>query len=281
MKSINLRQTTVLLALFAIITMQANSVVFEFTAHVHTPGEPQLIMDAEPTCTKAGSCRYVVYCTTCGEIISSETCAIEPLGHDYTFKGDTYPTCTEAGKIQYTCSRCGADRFEVTSPALGHDYEVVGVVWATCTESGMKQLYCSRCGKSTIEEGEPPLGHNYTLLGETYPTCTEAGKIQYICSRCEDIRIDEISPPLGHMYSDPVKENIVEPTKTKDGSYDIVVYCLRCGMELRRETVTITTSVDAIKTDDRAKAVYSITGQRLVRPKKGVNITNGKKFVVK
>ena len=42
-----------------------------------------------------------------------------------------------------------------------------------------------------------------------------------------------------HSAADPVVENNVDPTCEEDGSYDSVVYCSVCGIELSRETVTV------------------------------------------
>ena len=281
-QSINLRLITVLLALFVVTGMKANRVVLpESKAHVHTPGTPQQIYDADPTCTQAGSYRLVVYCTTCGAEISSETYTLGPLGHDFTVIGEVYATCTESGMRQLHCSRCGEEFAQTTEPPLGHDYIVKGETYATCTESGKRQLYCSRCGEECTVETNPPLGHDYIVKGETYATCTESGKRQLHCSRCGEERTVETNPALGHLPGEPVVENIVTSSDVGIGSRDIVVYFMRCGLELSRETIPITTSVDAVKTDDNEKAVYAITGQRLVRPRKGVNIINGKKVVIK
>lgn len=42
-----------------------------------------------------------------------------------------------------------------------------------------------------------------------------------------------------HVPGEAVKENVVEATEDKDGSYDEVVYCDECGKELSRETVIV------------------------------------------
>ncbi len=42
-----------------------------------------------------------------------------------------------------------------------------------------------------------------------------------------------------HVPGEPVRENVVEATCTTDGSYDEVVYCTDCGMELSRTHVTV------------------------------------------
>ena len=46
---------------------------------------------------------------------------------------------------------------------------------------------------------------------------------------------DYVIAPTGHTANDPVRENVVNPTCTKEGSYDEVVYCGICGKEMSRE----------------------------------------------
>ncbi|MCD7770685.1 MAG: leucine-rich repeat protein [Oscillospiraceae bacterium] len=42
-----------------------------------------------------------------------------------------------------------------------------------------------------------------------------------------------------HTTTKAVKENITEATATTDGSYDLVIYCTECGLELSRSHVTV------------------------------------------
>jgi len=44
--------------------------------------------------------------------------------------------------------------------------------------------------------------------------------------------------PIKHTSGNPVKENVVEATAKKEGSYELVIYCTQCGKELRREKKT-------------------------------------------
>lgn len=56
----------------------------------------------------------------------------------------------------------------------------------------------------------------------------------------EQYAIDNgIEYELIHIEGKAVKENEVPATCTKDGSYDLVVYCTDCGVELSRETKVI------------------------------------------
>ena len=77
-----------------------------------------------------------------------------------------------------------------------------------------------------------------TPITEIAPTCERAGAKVYRCVKCNAI----ISLPvnqLDHVAADePVKENVVAPTCTTDGSYDLVYYCKNgCGEPLSTEHV--------------------------------------------
>ena len=47
-----------------------------------------------------------------------------------------------------------------------------------------------------------------------------------------------VKAEFGHTPADPVSENVVEPTCTKAGSHEEVVYCSSCGEEISRKSVT-------------------------------------------
>ena len=68
--------------------------------------------------------------------------------------------------------------------------------------------------------------------------CTVNGEEQRICSKCGDSETKVIKA-LGHKKGEAVTENRTEPTCTKDGSYDSVVYCDVCKAGLSRETKII------------------------------------------
>ncbi|MCD7769236.1 MAG: LPXTG cell wall anchor domain-containing protein, partial [Oscillospiraceae bacterium] len=61
------------------------------------------------------------------------------------------------------------------------------------------------------------------------------------CAVCgeEVSRVTETIAATGHTAGEAVKENVVEATETKSGSYDEVVYCTVCGGEISRKTVTV------------------------------------------
>ena len=113
----------------------------------------------------------------------------------------------------------------------------------TCSESGYKVGVCL-CGCRITEE-IPSLGHDIIVDEAVDSTCKSTGLSEgQHCSRCDDATVEQtVTPVLGHTESDAVTENVVEAECGKNGCYDIVIYCLECGEELSRKTV----SVDAIK----------------------------------
>ena len=75
------------------------------------------------------------------QIVAADVYTTNVCEHDYTEK-TTEATCTENGKIIYTCSQCG-DQYAESIPALGHKYE------AEVSKSGAYPVVnykCSVCG---------------------------------------------------------------------------------------------------------------------------------------
>ena len=84
-----------------------------------------------------------------------------------------------------------------------------------------------------VEEHE----HSYTTTTFA-PDCENDGYTRHSCG-CGYYYDDEIVPATGHTEGEVVVENKVDATCTTDGSYDNVVYCTVCEVELSRETKTI------------------------------------------
>ena len=74
------------------------------------------------------------------------------------------------------------------------------------------------------------------------PTCTNTGLRHKVCSVCGvNYNYETIATvSTAHVRGEEVKENVVDLTCTKDGSYDVVVYCTECNKELSRVTKTTT-----------------------------------------
>jgi hypothetical protein len=139
----------------------------------------------EATCTLAGY--YSSICSRCPSILREYVG--DPLGHDSVFTRHNDPTCTDAGRSHYNCSRCNKYFLVVnskTEPALGHDTTEYHVA-ATCTHNGYMQPSCLRC-KATLKEvmleSEPALGHDSTHFVHYDADCTNPGTMAYTCERC-------------------------------------------------------------------------------------------------
>ena len=112
------------------------------------------------------------------------------------------------------------------------------VVPASCAEEGYTLHKCA-CGYSYRTDFLTALGHDYIDHEAKAATCTEIGWAAYqTCSRCEYTTYKEI-PAKGHTPAAAVRENGIDATCTKNGSYDEVIYCSVCHAEQGRESRTI------------------------------------------
>lgn len=87
-------------------------------------------------------------------------------------------------------------------------------------------------GNTTYTATFNSVAHSYTSSVTTQPTCTTTGVRKYTCS-CGRSYTETI-PAKGHTAGAAVVENKIEATCTADGSYDEVVYCSACGVEISR-----------------------------------------------
>ena len=183
----------------------AHTYVADYTdALGHTDGDVVIENNVDPDCENDGSYDNVTYCTVCGVETSRNTVIVDALGHDLTYVDAQDPTCTTIGWYAYE--------------------------------------YCEVCDYTTYNE-IPENGHTHgTTAGTVYPTCTERGYDICVCLVCGGTYIDgegEEHDALGHTDGDVVVENNVDPDCVNDGSYDNVVYCTVCEVELSRDTVVV------------------------------------------
>ena len=73
----------------------------------------------------------------------------------------------------------------------------------------------------------------------TAPTCTEQGYTTYTCGTCKETVVGNTVAALGHAPAAAVEENRVESNCTEKGTYDSVVYCSVCKVELERTSQAI------------------------------------------
>lgn len=156
---------------------------------------------AAATCTKDGHEGNTV-CEVCKQVITTGK-VIPKLGHDWSNengkctrcgeshehsygKGTTIKglTCTQDEEIDYTCSKCGYIKKEITK-ATGHEWgEWKTTLAQTCTTDGKEERICSKCSEKE-ERTLKATGHEWGEWKTTLAkTCTTDGKEERICSKC-------------------------------------------------------------------------------------------------
>ena len=148
------------------------------------------------------------------------TIQVTVVAHDHVY----YNACDP------TCNICGDER------VITHTY-TPAVTAPTCTAGGYTTYTCT-CGDSYKDDATEALGHSYKTV-VTAPTCTAGGYTTYTCSTCDYSYVADQVDATGHTDSIAVRENEVAATCTVAGSYDNVVYCSACKVELSRKTVTV------------------------------------------
>ena len=191
-----------------------------------------------PSCNKAGLTEGS-HCSVCNMVLTVRD-SIDALGHDLQLIRTEEGGCTEDSRKYYKCSRCSYNEIR-TIPAPGHKSATRKGKAPTCEEDGLTDgSYCLVCGKTLVSQNViPTSGHDYTKK-MVDPDCIHSGYTQYTCKNCNhSYRENEVPPTGEHTPDKAKKENIVQPTYTAKGSYDEVVYCKNCGIELSRKTVEI------------------------------------------
>ncbi len=219
----------------------------------HTPGVAVTENNQEATCQAAGHYDKVVYCTVCHDELSRVTTNLDKLSHTpgtAVTENNQAATCTADGSYEKAvyCTGCGTElsRKTYTVDALGHTNGTPVVenrVEAAYNAAGSYEtvIYCTVCHDevSRVKTIIPKLVCSEHIYGTgtvtTHPTCEDEGVRTYTCERdgCTH-SYTEVIPAKGHTAGAAQKENVIEPTCLKVGSYYKVVYCTDCGEELER-----------------------------------------------
>lgn len=191
----------------------------------HTPGGWTTVK--EPTEESEGLEQQT--CTVCGTVTAEKT--IDKLEHSHSYKQTvTKATCTEDGKIVYTCA-CG-DTYEEVVKAAGHRYGEPTTKNATCEDSGSITRTCEVCRHKEVTE-IPATGHAYEQTEVKEANCEQEGSITYTCGNCGD-SYTETTPKTEHDYYEFSRQ---EATCTNDGR--VIKMCEYCG-DTVRETIPAT-----------------------------------------
>ena len=196
----------------------------------HTEGEVVIENQVEADCDTEGSYDEVVYCTVCGEEISRETKIVDALGHE------------------------------------GAEAVIENIVEADCVNAGSYDtvVYCTVCNEeiSRVTTTVEALGHTEVIDAAVAPTCTETGLTEGShCSVCGEVLVaQEVVEALGHTPADAVEENRVEAQPGVAGSYDMVVYCSVCNVELSRTSNEIPALPDEVVAEEDSSIVVHNVG---------------------
>ena len=89
------------------------------------------------------------YVLATSEMFYTTNIIVEACEHDYQSEVTKDASCTEAGEMTYTCSKCG-DSYTREINITDHDY-VETIVAPTCNSLGLSTKVCSGCGDTRKE----------------------------------------------------------------------------------------------------------------------------------
>ena len=189
-----------------------------------------------PTCTTVG---YTTYTCACGDTYKANE--LDALNHDMKVDEAVAPDCENTGLTEGShCSRCDYKIAQEIVPATGHVNTTTTTVDAKCEEAGSITVTCA-CGHIVSNEVVPAKGHTEETVSGKNATCTETGLTDgKYCLVCNTVLVAQtVVVAKGHTAGDTVVENNIAADCENTGSYDNVVYCTACTVELSRETITV------------------------------------------
>ena len=264
----------------------------------HTAGNTVVENNVAPDCENAGSYDNVVYCTVCDAEISRTTVTVNALGHTAGAEATctTAQVCTVCNatlvaalghkevidtKVDATCTETGLTEgkhcsvcdeilvAQTVTEKLSHTSGAVVVeneVDATCTVDGSYDnvTYCTVCGTETSRKTVEVTakGHTEETVSGKNATCTETGLTDgKYCSVCNTVLVAQtVVVAKGHIAGGTVVENNIAADCENTGSYDKVVYCTVCDVELSRETITVGAFGHNMVTDSAVEPTCTTTG---------------------
>ena len=224
------------------------------------------------TCTEIGLTEGL-HCSYCGKVLVAQE-EVAALGHDwgtpiYEWAEDGYAcmakiicqrnenhivtenatitndvtitaTCEEMGTTTYTAKFTDSKfttqtRAVVDIPALQHNYSTPTYTWSVDGKSCTATVVCQR-DETHVVTKDATITSEETIA----PTCEEMGTTTYTAvfeNELFEMQTKDVVDILatGHTADSIEFENTIAATCTTVGSYDSVVYCSVCQVELFRE----------------------------------------------
>lgn len=215
------------------------------------------------TCEEIGWAAYE-YCLSCDYTTYKEINDI--TGHDY--KTETTPaTCSQAGKIVYTCKNDSSHTYTVDIPVTPHtdvspedglcdmcgmnvclheESVLLNVQASSCVSEGYTGgKYCSVCGL-LVEAGKilPILNHSFSEIPAEIKkaTCHSDRVDTYKCKNCPEIKSVVYKNSHKQVPHTTVTVSVIEPSCDKNGYY--AHFCTECSTNVEVDTYAPTGHVD-------------------------------------
>ncbi len=213
-------------------------------AHIHTPNEAIMENYVDSDCETEGSYNSVVYCSVCGEKLSSEVKVVEKKEHTLSdWITDTEATCKAEGVKHKECTECEkvleSDTIEkltthTPAEAVAEDY-----VDSDCETEGSYNsvVYCSVCGEKLSSEAKVVEKKEHTpsdWITDAEATCKAEGTKYKECTECGEV-VESKSIPKTDDHT-LVIDSMVMPTETTTGLTE-GAHCSECGEVIIEQVV--------------------------------------------